>query len=336
MRVQRVLMPDTEFESWTLLGDDYIPVEPVDRFLAYLASIERSPNTIKAYAHDLKDWFTYLDGQVLDWRAATLEDVAGFVAWLRLPPEARDGRVAVLPTVEYCAWHNPVRCPCRPPGDMRGHPATAHPLGRSGRGGSSAAEVTSCALMPARVRRAKHCQHNPPILVPWAVATQPSTRHKVRPSRRCCDGKDSTLALGSHPASMRNAWSSILARRAAEPPSAVPASTAGSSQRLSAASNPARSPRRSPVRPRLLARAGHQVHRRTQPGGVGTGVHLRRGQRRVPKQFLGRIDTAAGVQNVGGKSVAQLMRRHGLVQAECPLMSVRPFPVAEIPGSRQS
>jgi integrase/recombinase XerD len=48
MRVQRVLMPDTEFESWTLLGDDYIPVEPVDRFLAYLVSIERSPNTIKA------------------------------------------------------------------------------------------------------------------------------------------------------------------------------------------------------------------------------------------------------------------------------------------------
>jgi hypothetical protein len=273
---------------------------------------------------------------VLDWRAATLEDVAGFVAWLRLPPEARDGRVAVLPTVEYCAWHNPVRCPCRPPGDMRGHPATAHPLGRSGRGGSSAAEVTSCALMPARVRRAKHCQHNPPILVPWAVATQPSTRHKVRPSRRCCDGKDSTLALGSHPASMRNGdRAGLLAAESLCELPAVLAGTAlgGSAARLARMLDHAR---RSPVRPRLLARAGHQVHRRTQPGGVGTGVHLRRGQRRVPKQFLGRIDTAAGVQNVGGKSVAQLMRRHGLVQAECPLMSVRPFPVAEIPGSRQS
>ena len=44
------------------LGDDHVPVEPVERFLAYLASIERSPNTIKAYAHDLKDWLTYLDG----------------------------------------------------------------------------------------------------------------------------------------------------------------------------------------------------------------------------------------------------------------------------------
>ena len=37
-----------------------VPVEPVERFLGYLASVERSPNTIKAYAHDLKDWFSFL------------------------------------------------------------------------------------------------------------------------------------------------------------------------------------------------------------------------------------------------------------------------------------
>ncbi len=60
LRVQRVLMPETEFESWTVLGCDQLPVEPVERFLAYLASIEKSPNTIKAYAHDLRGWFTYL------------------------------------------------------------------------------------------------------------------------------------------------------------------------------------------------------------------------------------------------------------------------------------
>ncbi len=101
MRVQRVLMPDSEAESWTLLGDDQAPVEPVEKFLAYLAAVERSPNTIKAYAHDLKDWFGYLAGRGLDWPAATLEDVAGFVAWLRLPPAARSGKVAVLPTVEH-------------------------------------------------------------------------------------------------------------------------------------------------------------------------------------------------------------------------------------------
>ena len=102
MRVQRVLMPGTDLESWTVLGDDHMPVEPVERFLSYLASIEKSPNTIKAYAHDLKDWLTYLDRQSVDWRSAGLEEVAGFVAWLRIPPEARDGRVAVLPTVAPC------------------------------------------------------------------------------------------------------------------------------------------------------------------------------------------------------------------------------------------
>ena len=104
MRVQRVLMPGTEFESWTVLGDDHTPVEPIERFLSYLMSIEKSPNTVKAYAHDLKDWLTYMDRHGVDWRSARLEDVAGFVAWLRMPPQARDGRVTVLPTVKpHCS-----------------------------------------------------------------------------------------------------------------------------------------------------------------------------------------------------------------------------------------
>ena len=101
MRVQRVIMPESGRESWTLLGDDLAPVEPVERFLAFLASVEKSPNTVKAYAHDLKDWWAYLSRHGRGWQSVTLEDVAGFVAWLRLPPEARDGRVAVLPTVEH-------------------------------------------------------------------------------------------------------------------------------------------------------------------------------------------------------------------------------------------
>ena len=77
-----------------MLGDDQVPVEPVERFLAYLTSIEKSPNTIKAYAHDLKDWFAYLTRHGLDWQVVTVEDVAGFVAWLRLPPGGarREGR----------------------------------------------------------------------------------------------------------------------------------------------------------------------------------------------------------------------------------------------------
>lgn len=104
MRVQRVLMPGSGAESWTVLGDDQVRLEPVERFLGYLTSIEKSPNTVKAYAHDLKDWFTCLTGHGLDWQAVTVEDVGGFIAWLRLPPEARGGKAAVLPSVEnHCS-----------------------------------------------------------------------------------------------------------------------------------------------------------------------------------------------------------------------------------------
>jgi hypothetical protein len=47
MRVQRLVMPVTGVESWTVVDDALAPVEPVERFLAHLAAIERSPNTVR-------------------------------------------------------------------------------------------------------------------------------------------------------------------------------------------------------------------------------------------------------------------------------------------------
>lgn len=100
MRVQRVVMPDGA-ESWTVLDVEQGVVEPVESFLAHLSATERSPNTVRAYAQDLRDFFAYLQGRRLDWRGMRLEDLGGYVAWLRLPPGARDGHVAALPTAEH-------------------------------------------------------------------------------------------------------------------------------------------------------------------------------------------------------------------------------------------
>src|SRR5208282_86295 len=85
MIVQRVVMPITEAESWTVLGDDGTPVGPVENYLAYLSAIERSPNTVRAYAISLKLWFEFLAGAGLVWEQVGIEDVARFVAWLRAP-----------------------------------------------------------------------------------------------------------------------------------------------------------------------------------------------------------------------------------------------------------
>jgi len=98
MFVHPVVVPGSGTRSWTVLGDDDVPVVPVDRFLAYLTDIGRSPNTVKAYAHDLKDYWEFIGFRLLDWREARLEDVGEFVAWLQLPPAGRSGQVAVLPS----------------------------------------------------------------------------------------------------------------------------------------------------------------------------------------------------------------------------------------------
>ena len=90
-----------------MLGDDDVPVVPVDRFLAYLTGIGRSPNTVKAYSHDLKDYWEFLGFRGLDWREARLEDVGKFVAWLQLPRRAGPVRS------RYCRPRRPRSAPRR-------------------------------------------------------------------------------------------------------------------------------------------------------------------------------------------------------------------------------
>ena len=80
-------MPFGDPESWTVVGTDAGAVEPVEAFLAHLHAVERSPNTVRAYAHDLRNWFD------------RLEDVGRFVAWLRFAPGVRnEPNVVALPT----------------------------------------------------------------------------------------------------------------------------------------------------------------------------------------------------------------------------------------------
>jgi integrase/recombinase XerD len=98
VRVQRVLMP-SGVESATVVRDGDV-VECVDRFLAHLTAIERSPNTVRAYAHDLRGFFAFLESRGIAWDAVVLEDVGKFVGWLRLSEAARDAHVTALPWVE--------------------------------------------------------------------------------------------------------------------------------------------------------------------------------------------------------------------------------------------
>src|SRR4051812_39598476 len=87
VRVQRVLSPKGGAESWTLIGDDRRPVAPVEAYLAWLSRIERSPNTVRAYAQDLKAFWEFLAARDLAWDRLTLEQLGLFTAWLRQPAD---------------------------------------------------------------------------------------------------------------------------------------------------------------------------------------------------------------------------------------------------------
>ncbi len=87
MRVQPVVMPVSGALSWTVLDDGWQVVTPAERYLGYLAAIERSPNTVRAYAHGLSLWFEFLGLREVAWSGAQVEDVSKFVQWLRRPAE---------------------------------------------------------------------------------------------------------------------------------------------------------------------------------------------------------------------------------------------------------
>nr|WP_249023825.1 tyrosine-type recombinase/integrase [Enterococcus malodoratus] len=62
-----------------------ISVTPVQKYLKYLDSTQKSPNTLKTYCYALKHFFTFLSENDLDYKKVKLEDLVDFMSWLRTP-----------------------------------------------------------------------------------------------------------------------------------------------------------------------------------------------------------------------------------------------------------
>lgn len=59
----------------------------MERFLAHLAVIERSPDTVRAYASSLALWWERLELRDSVWKGVKVEDVSQLVRWLRAPAD---------------------------------------------------------------------------------------------------------------------------------------------------------------------------------------------------------------------------------------------------------
>jgi site-specific recombinase XerD len=84
---RRVRMPSCGVVSWAVVGADGRVVEVVDEFLGWLTGIERSPNTVEAYARDLVVFWSLLDGRGLVWDRVSVVELGEFASWARRPAE---------------------------------------------------------------------------------------------------------------------------------------------------------------------------------------------------------------------------------------------------------
>jgi integrase len=81
MKIQKVRLPDNKL-TWLVLDNNYLPIHPIQMFMRYLENLERSPNTLRAYAHNLKLYWEYLAYIKKPWATVKFTDVAEFISWL--------------------------------------------------------------------------------------------------------------------------------------------------------------------------------------------------------------------------------------------------------------
>ena len=93
MFVHPVVVPGSGTRSWTVLGDDDVPVVPVDRFLAYLTDIGRSPNTALhlTWQDNSNDEAAFEVDNTVERRDAPAHSGTGTVTytWTGLKPDSR-------------------------------------------------------------------------------------------------------------------------------------------------------------------------------------------------------------------------------------------------------
>src|SRR5258708_27423464 len=75
------------------IDDEGVLVKPIVQYLKYLEHVGAARNTLRSYATALRLYWQYLMQQGLDWQQITLDHLAQFIVWLKLP----SGSLKVLP-----------------------------------------------------------------------------------------------------------------------------------------------------------------------------------------------------------------------------------------------
>ena len=87
MRVE-VIRTRQGLTRYVLTDDDGTLIEPAVRFIRYKDMSGKVRNTLKAYCYQLKAYYEYLEQKRKTAFEVTIDDIAGFVNWLRSPVQS--------------------------------------------------------------------------------------------------------------------------------------------------------------------------------------------------------------------------------------------------------
>ena len=79
---QRVTLSDGA-TTWTVIDRSFGLVEPVEAYLEYGRQVDFRPNTTRAYAQSLAQWWSFLEVTGASWDAVKLHDFGDFISALR-------------------------------------------------------------------------------------------------------------------------------------------------------------------------------------------------------------------------------------------------------------
>ena len=80
--------------TWTVLGDEGLPVVAIEEYLEHHRVLGSSPNTVRAYAKGLERWWAFLARESVGWEDPGVGTLRGFVTWLRTGLSPAVGSIA--------------------------------------------------------------------------------------------------------------------------------------------------------------------------------------------------------------------------------------------------
>nr|WTB28317.1 tyrosine-type recombinase/integrase [Streptomyces sp. NBC_00830]WTB35764.1 tyrosine-type recombinase/integrase [Streptomyces sp. NBC_00830] len=173
------LRPPGERRTWTVVGEDYKTVAPVEEWLEAHRRYW-SPNTVRSYATSLAQWWTFLEqrDETAKWNAVGVPAVAGYLSWLRNgrtvehvmtapedapTPETLEARLGAL--ISFYKWQDAINDVPVAAKILRGAPRRAPARGLLSHLDNRTEPGPSSLV---RVRTVKR-RDRPPILLPQKV-----------------------------------------------------------------------------------------------------------------------------------------------------------------------